>query len=163
MLPVAASTTTSILFIRRMVVDEDEDEEEDDEEEKAEEGLLCFRGMHFPESDLDSAIVVPKDLRPLDDDDDDDDLRCRVPGLIASGLVRGCSVLAFGFSLALLSHDSDESNESGPCCSFFPAALTPLSFPGCISTEALFTDSGTRLLRDEDFLLDKLDLENDNL
>ena len=88
MLPVAASTTTSILFIRRMVVEEEEEDEE--EEEKAEEGLLCFRGMHFPESDLDSAIVVPKDLRPLDDDDEeDDDLRCRVSGLIASGLVRG--------------------------------------------------------------------------
>lgn len=152
-------------------------EEEEDEEEKADEKVFCFLGMHFPESDLDSAMVLPKDFFPLDPLDV---LRRREAGLIPSApddvdvnddaSKPGCS-----FLVPVLPHDDDDSSDSGPCCSFLLISLTPLSRPLVDSKDTLFFTfwscsaagfsaySGTRLLRDVDCRHEELDFETDSV
>lgn len=158
-LPAAASTSNSFFLILLQTVeeeDENEDENDDeDEEEKAEEQLLCFLGMHFPESDLDRAMVLPKDFRPLELELES--LRRRDGGLTPSTAV---PVLRY------------VEDDNGPGCSFFVNCLKPLP-PTCFdSTEMPFftfwslcvaAHSGTRLLLAMVFRHVEFDLETDSV
>lgn len=137
-LPTAASTSNTFFLILLQTVKE---EDEDDEEEKAEEQLFCFLGMHFPESDLDRAMVLPKDFRPLELALELEVLRRRDGGLTpstADDVDEDASTADCSLLVPVLPHDEDDSIDNGPDCSFFANCLNPLPLTWFDSTEMLF-------------------------